>query len=113
MTVSDQKPLQAYLDGSSLGNLLISGGILDKKSLDVLMDEFKELDDGTPLGQFLVSKKVLSPERLEFVLMKQDALRNDGVTKAHLLRAFDLAQGASCRVAKGMEVLIQRAAEAK
>lgn len=113
MTINDRKFRQAAQDKTSLGNLLVSGGVLDHARLSRLLEEFKTLDDGTLLGQFLVSKKVLSPERLEFMLMKQDARRNDGVTTEHVSKAFDLAHGATSRVLKGVEELIQHAAEAK
>lgn len=113
MTANDTKFLLASMDETSLGNLLVSGGVLDRAGLSRLLEEFKTLDDGTLLGQFLVSKKVLSPERLEFMLMKQEARRNDGVTTEHVSKAFDLAHGATDRVLRGVEELIQRATEAK
>jgi hypothetical protein len=110
---STRKFRLASLDETSLGNLLVAGGVLDRERLGDLLEEFKVLDDGTLLGQFLVSKKVLTQERLEFILMKQDAKRHDGVTNEHLLKAFDIAQVATDRVSQSMEEVIRHTTKAK
>jgi len=99
----------ASRDKSSLGNLLIREGLLDQAQLNELMVEFNDLKVEVLLGQFLVRKGVLPSEKLELLLIRQEAERNGGVETYHVKRAMALAQETSLKVVKGAEDLVSSA----
>ena len=101
-----KKMAKASRDKSSLGNLLIREGVLCQAELSELMAEFNELKVETLLGQFLVQKGALTPEKLQLLLIRQEAERNGGVEKEHVKRAMEIAQQTSQKVAKGVEELV-------
>ena len=100
------KMVKASRDKSSLGNLLLREEIVTQPELSELLVEFNELKVEELLGQFLVRKEVLSPEKLELLLIRQEAERNGGVERQHVKRAMAIAQQTSLKVAEGVEDLV-------
>ena len=115
-----KKMAKASRDKSSLGNLLIRDGALDENELAELLSEFQGLKVEELLGQFLVRKEVLTPEKLELLLIRQEAARNGGVEREHVQRAMKIAQATSRKVTQGVddfvsstEIAMAKVSEAK
>ena len=100
------KMARASRDKSSLGNLLLRDGAVTQNELSELLVEFNDLKVEELLGQFLVRKEVISPEKLELLLIRQEAERNGGVERQHVKRAMEIAQQTSNKVAQGVEDLV-------
>ena len=98
-----KKMAKASRDKSSLGNLLIRDGALDENELAELLVEFNELKVEELLGQFLVKREIITPEKLELLLIRQKAERNGGVEREHVQQAMRLAAKTSQKVTDGVE----------
>jgi hypothetical protein len=100
------KMAKASRDKSSLGNLMLKEGLVDDNELAELLVEFNEQTVEELLGQFLVRKEVLTPEKLELLLIRQEAARNGGVERQHVQRAMKIATATSLKVANGVDELM-------
>ena len=100
------KMVVASRDQSSLGNLLLREKILDQNELSELLAEFNDLKVEELLGQFLVRKGVLTPEKLQLLLIRQEAERNGGVERKHVQQALQLAHSTSQKVQQGVDDLV-------
>jgi hypothetical protein len=98
-----RKLAEATMDKSSLGNLILREGILTLPEFNELLAEFNDLKVEELLGQFLVRKDVLSPEKLELLLIRQEAERNGGVEKKHVRQALRLAHSTTQKVQDGVD----------
>lgn len=87
--------IDAAIDPTSLGNLLVKEGILSDVEFGKYLDEFKNIDADVLLGQFLVREGFLAEEVLQVILIKQRALRNGGVEDEHLEEALEIARRSS------------------
>ena len=100
------KMAKAARDKSSLGNLMLKEGLVGQNELAELLAEFNDLKVEELLGQFLVRKGVLAPEKLELLLIRQEAARNGGVEKQHIQRAMKIAAATSLKVVDRVEDLV-------
>jgi hypothetical protein len=100
---SFKKMAMATMDESSLGNLMIREKLVSQTELSELLAEFNSLKVEELLGQFLVRKNILSPEKLELLLIRQEAERTGGVGRQHVLRALNVAKQSSKKVSDGVD----------
>lgn len=91
---------------SSLGNLVVRDGVLSQYEFQELFSEFSKQSVNELLGQFLVRKNVLTDEKLQLLLIRQEALENGGVEDQHVVRAMRVADQASERVSSGIDDLM-------
>jgi len=110
----------ATIDKTSLGNMLLEDGVLTHDELLDLLAEFQDLKVEELLGQFLVRRGVITPEKLQFLLIRQAASRNGGVEKVHLRQAIEIAQRTSENLSdtvddfsSGMHAALAKVSEAK
>lgn len=89
---------RASLDKTSLGNLLLKEKVINQDELTELLSEFKSVNSGGYFGQFLITKGVLTREKLEFVLIRQSASRTGGVKDHHVERAKQIAAKTSMKL---------------
>jgi hypothetical protein len=97
--------LDPSVDPTSIGNLIVKEGLLTKVQLEEMVKEFKQLA-GVMLGQFLVEHGILTVERLQIVLLKQQAARNGGVEHTQVMEAFRLAASVQDRVDSQVDRLL-------
>lgn len=90
-------PLSPAQDPTSLGNLVLAEGLLTEDEFDELMDEFNDTRIESLLGRFLVTRGVITEEKLELLLIRQKAKRNGGVDASHIMEAMEIAEKAERR----------------
>lgn len=92
-------------DATSIGNLVLRSGLCSKEELSIFIEERNQSTEKGLLGMFLVSKKVLTEEMLEILLLRQAAERNGGVEAAHVVRALEIEGLSRQRVKQSLERL--------
>lgn len=90
-------------DPTSIGNLVIREGLLTQSQLSELLHEFHESSIEVLLGKFLVSKGVMTEEKLELLLLRQSAERSGGVEHEHVMRALKIADSSQKKLNNGMD----------
>lgn len=94
----DTKSLRPEDDPTSIGNLVIEHGFLSSEEFKVICSRFQELTVGQLLGEYLVAADVLTKEQLDYLLIKQRQLRNEGrVTHKDLMDTFQVAKRSEAR----------------
>jgi hypothetical protein len=93
-------------DPTSLGNLIVEYGLVPADKLEALIEDFKKYA-GTMLGEFLVSKNILTTEKLSIILLKQKARRNGGVEHEQVMEALNLATDTQRRVDAQVDRLVE------
>lgn len=78
-------------DPSSIGNILVSMGLIKQEELEKLVIEFKKTEDQL-LGEFLIKKSIITTENVELALIKQRAMRNERQTHAAVINAYELSE---------------------
>ena len=92
-------------DPTSIGNLIVTEGLLTHEHLVELVAEYRA--SSRMLGEFLVEKGVLDSEQLRVILLKQNVLRQGGVTHRHVLTALQIARDVDERMARQMDKLLR------
>jgi len=93
-------------DPTSIGNILIDMGVLDRETLQRFVEEFKQNKDEL-LGEFICRKTKNQPHQInesmiELALMKQRRLRgNNGCGSVQ--RALEAARNSQMRVVSKVE----------
>ncbi len=113
MSYDKEQARLAQQNSASLGNLVVKEGLLTSYEFQELFTEFSKQTVDELLGQFLVRKDVLTEEKLEFLLIKQEAIANGGVEDIHVARALKIADRARERVSRGIDNLVACADEAE
>lgn len=101
----DSTPTSPERDPTSIGNLIVKEGLCSKEELNRMVIEFSKASIEMLLGKFLVGKGVLSQERLEILLLKQQADRGDGVEHEHVIEAMKIATNSQEKVNNGIDKL--------
>ena len=78
-------------DPTSIGNILVEMGAIEREELSYLVISFKETEDQL-LGEYLISEvKGITKAKISLALMKQRALRNKRISHAAIISSFDTA----------------------
>lgn len=97
-------------DETSIGNLLVSMGLLTTGELTNIVKEFRESKEEL-LGQFIVRKTAITEDQIEIALLKQRVLRGRADQKVYD-RLLEISQNSSKRVSKGLDELTRAANQA-
>lgn len=98
--VNETKFAEAELDATSMGNLIARSQHLTREQFRILVVEFKGLSEDKLIGEFFVSRGVLSPEQLELLLLQQKRMRGEKLghnEMMKLLRSVEDVQERSLR----------------
>jgi len=90
--------LKAAQDKNSLGNMLVREGVITQFELGQLLVEYQAYPSRILIGQFFVEKNLISEEKLQLLLNRQDADRNGGVHRKHVTCVMDIARETQGRV---------------
>ena len=83
-------------DPSSIGNVLVSMGVLDKETLDKLLVEFRRKKDEL-LGEFIRDKIGCTEGMIDLALMRQTRMRGDNGSSA-VQKAINIARRTQTRI---------------
>lgn len=90
-------------DPSSIGNVLISMGLISESELYGIIEEFKASKEEL-LGEFIVRKSRITEYQLEFALIKQKIMRGEGDRKLYD-RLLQISQQSGKRVCDSLDDL--------
>jgi hypothetical protein len=84
-------------DPTSIGNLIVDHGILNRKDFSRLLEIFKSKEDKL-LGQFIMEHTNMTKEQLEYLLLKQKTMRrrigHSDIEHADIMNALKIAESA-------------------
>lgn len=106
MSYDKETSSRATLDPNSLGNLVLREGLLTPKEFQNIFEEFASQSVNELLGQFLVRKGILCEEKLELLLIRQEAQENGGVEDIHVQRAMRIAERTGSQVSDCINDLV-------
>lgn len=88
-------------DPTSIGNILVSMGLLDAETLRSMVEEFRSAHDEM-LGEFLVRRLGISESHVELALLRQHRLRG-GNGSSTMFKALEISKRSQQRITAKVE----------
>jgi hypothetical protein len=101
------KQLPPEEDPTSIGNILVSMGLLTEEKLAELVEDFKASKEEL-LGQFIVRRTELTEHQIEVAWLRQKRLRGK-TNEAVVVRLMEISRTTNERIVNGADQLMMAA----
>ena len=98
-------------DPSSIGNVLVSMGVLDKETLKQLVEEFRRKKDEL-LGEFIRERTGCTEGMIDLALLRQNRMRGDNGASA-VQKAINIVRRTQTRIVVKVEEMAAAATTLK